>query len=318
MIVLRLPVAVTDAVAVLELPFGQDPDAAQVAQAIHTTFELKRNAPGYAPFHADMINACRTLRDLARAAGSDTAVVISSSYRFDDASGDTDWMAVSIGDYRFNNGTYFGSAPGPEHPHHAQGKAGRALLAELVKRNWAARLGNLSRLKYLKPGAREIGLLIRPDGDFLMIGDSVEGQSGIFWAVEPGGFRLAGFQSVAAAVAAEIDELVDHGDPIAFVAVDAFAAELVANLESYRMSWAVDGTNIPRPWRESRVDTQRHLTEALRLLRAGDEDATLATLVYEAGFAESEAMMWILKVRAQLQRARELEAEIDDLARRGR
>lgn len=309
--IVRLPVAVYQATATVDtadtLP---DSDPAPLARAIREALHLHRSSQYHDGYLKMTASACEGLRALCRDVGG-PAMVMSSSYRFDDACGDEYWLNVSIGSYRYSNGTYFGSNPGSEHPHYEQGQGARAILDSLVARNWAGGIAPLSRLPYLREnGAREIGLLVREDGDFLMIGDSVEGGRGIFWTIDrEAGFAVAGVQS--GGHGAEIDEIVDGDGCFEIVPIEDFAAELLVAIE-VGTDWPGDRTKpIPPP----AMPVERYATEILGLLRGGDVEAARSKLVREAGMSEAAADGWIATVHEQMLKEREQEETFEYLTR---
>lgn len=308
--IVRLPVAVYQAVATVDaadtLP---DSDPAPLARAIREALDLARSAPGYDSYLGMTAEACKGLRALSREIGGE-AIVMSSSHRFDDACGDDYWLTVSIGSYRYSNGTYFGSAPGPDHPHYRQGEGARAILDSLVARHWAGGLAPLSGLPYLREnGAREIGLLVRDDGDFLMIGDSVEGGRGIFWAIDPEtGFSVAGVQP---GDGEEIDEIADSGRPFEIVTIEDFASQLLTAIET-ESHWP---GNRSKPMPPPGQPAAAYAAEVLALVRGGDAEAARSKLVREAGMTEAAAEAWIGTVKNQMSKERELGEMFDYLTR---
>lgn len=307
--IVRLPVAVYQAAAVDDADTLPNADPAPLARAIREAFDLDRNAPGYGDYLAMTADACRRLRALGLDIGGE-ALVMSSSHRFDDACGDDYWLTVSIGDYRYSNGTYFGSAPAPDHPHYRQGEGARAILDSLVAQHWAGRLAPLSGLPYLREnGAREIGLLVCDQGDFLMIGDSVVGGRGIFWSIDPAaGFTVAGVQP---ADGWEIDELADCERPFEIVAIEDFASELLGAIET-GSDWPGDRSKpIPPPGRPEAA----YAAEVLALLREGDVESARSKLVREAGMTEGAAQAWIWTVTDQMRKERELGETFDYLTK---
>lgn len=308
--IVRIPVAVYEAAATVDdvdtLP---DSDPAPLARAIREALDLDRSAPGYGSYLDMTAAACERLRALSRDIGGE-AMVMSSSHRFNDACGDDYWLTVSIGSYRYSNGTYFGSAPGPDHPHHEQGQSARALLDGLVAEHWAGRLAPLARLPYLREhGAREIGLLVREDGDFLMIGDSVTGGRGIFWSIDPeAGFALAGVQ---ADEEWEIDELADAGRPFEIATVEHFAAELLVAIQPSAHRPGDSWKPTPPPgW-----PAAPYAAQVLGMLRDGDVEAARSKLTREAGMTEAAAVNWIATVQDQMRKENELGEIFDDLTR---
>ena len=278
----------------LRLVFDGKPDRIQLLNAWQAAYAFQTTHSSYAPFQAlirDALGRLRTIDD-------PYVIALSSYYRFDDACGDDDWRAVQIGSYRLSNGNYFSRGPGPDHPNHAAGQLASAVLDDLEAGDWRGLfrdINGLDRADGYYP--REFGLLRKDGGEYLVLGDSVNGDSygGIFRIHDMQDFEFVGYprDHDEDGYVGEVDERLDTGKPIEWTDLSEWADGYLENwdqgqLRQERERLRLATLELPDPIRSA----------ALAYL-ADDNPLAAEKLVSDAlGFGRwSEARAWTGAVR---------------------
>ena len=274
------------------LRFADMPGKAELIASAQAGFAFDTGHKSYAPFQKLVREALEGLRTI----GTDEpyVLIMSSYYRFDDASGDHDWRAVQIGSYLVNNGSYFRRLPDPENRHYSGGKLASDLLERLEAENWRTLFRDISGLE---PGdeyyPREFGLLRNEGGEYLVLGDSVNGDrsGGIYEISDLQDFEFVGFPEGLDddGYDYEVDDKVDRGQPIRWECLSSWAEGMlegwdgwIRRQESRRLSYAV--IDIPN-------DIRR---KALRYIAKGDVLSADATVSDSLGLGRwHAARAWV-------------------------
>lgn len=214
----------------VSLQFEEKPTKAELIAAIQAGFSFDTRHESYISFLGLVDDALRKLRQI----NAEYTLIMSSYHRFDDACGDDDWRAIQIDDYRVNNGSYFQRVPDVNDASYRDGLLASYILEELEINDWRGLfrdINGLNRSESYYP--REFGLLRINDKEYLVLGDSVNGDGyGAVYSINGlNGFQLEGFPPDPWNDADEVDEKVDQGKHINWANLETVADGKLAGWE---------------------------------------------------------------------------------------
>ncbi len=214
----------------VSLQFEERPGKAELMAAIQAGYSFDTKHGSYRSFLGLVDDALGKLRQV----NAEYVLIMSSYHRFNDACGDDDWRAVQIDDYRVNNGVYFQLAPDVENERYKDGLLASYILEELEINDWRGLfrdINGLDRSDSYYP--REFGLLRTNDKEYLVLGDSVNGDGyGAVYRINGlEGFELEGFPGAPWNDADEVDDKVDLGKHIHWQGLESVADGRLAGWE---------------------------------------------------------------------------------------
>jgi hypothetical protein len=214
----------------VSLQFEEKPSKGELMAAVQAGYSFDTKHVSYRSFHGLVNDALQKLRQV----NAEYVLIMSSYHRFNDACGDDDWRAVQIDDYRVNNGTYFQRSPDVNDARYKDGILAYSTIEDLEINDWRGLfrdINGLDRSDGYYP--REFGLLMTNNKDYLVLGDSVNGDGyGAVYRINGlEGFEWEGTPGDPPSYSNDLDDMVDLGKHIDWQNVDFFADITLAGWE---------------------------------------------------------------------------------------